>query len=90
MKVFVKKNGDILDYDIDLSKWIVEGDEIDAADVVYDQNSAIEYNGKTLFADRVKIWVGGGIVGESYNFDVFVHTEGGRTKEVNIMITVID
>lgn len=90
MKVFVKQNGDRLDYDIDLSKWMVEGDEVDSADVVYDTDSDIVYVGKTLFADRVKLWISGGTVGESYPFDIFVHTEGGRTKEVNILITVIE
>lgn len=88
MKVFLKADGDIVDYDIDLSKWLVEGDEVDGATVIYDETSDIQYNGKTLFADRVKLWIGGGTAGQNYEFQVLVDTEAGRRKEVNMIISV--
>lgn len=90
MKVFKKSDEDVLDYDIDMSDWLEDGDEVDAADVVYDRGSDIEYRGKMLFVDRVKIWIAGGVAGETYPIKVLVHTEGGRIKEVNLIIAVTE
>jgi len=88
LKVFKKSDEDALDYDIVLTDWLVEGDEVDSVETLFPEG--VEYRGKTLFVDRVKVWVGGGTSGETYPIKVLVHTEGGRTKEVNFIIAVTE
>lgn len=90
MKVFKKTDESVLDYDILMGAWLPEGDEVDAAEVVYDQESSLVYQGKSLFDDRVKLWFGGGTPGETYKVKVLLHTEGGRTKEVNFIIAITE
>jgi hypothetical protein len=90
VKVFKKSDEDVLDYDIVLADWLPTGDEVDSATVVYDANSDIVFQGKELFNDRVKVWVGGGTSGNTYPFKVLANTKGGRTKEVNFLIVVTE
>lgn len=90
MKVFKKSDEDVLDYDMVLSDWLPEGDTVDSAEVVIDPEADITYQGKQLFDDRVKVWLGGGTSGETYPVKVLVHTEGGRTKEINFILAVTE
>lgn len=90
MKIFKKADQDVLDYDLVFTDWLPAGDELDAAAVVYDTTSDIVFQGKELFNDRVKLWIGGGTAGNTYPFKVLATTEGGRTKEINFIIAVTE
>lgn len=88
MKVFKKSDEDVLDYDFVFTDWLPEGDTVDDAEVIVPEG--ITYQGKQLFDDRVKVWIGGGTAGNQYAFKLLAHTEGGRTKEINFIIAVTE
>lgn len=87
MKVFQKQPNDHLDYDIDLSDWLSEGDRIQSLDMTSPEGISVTGTG---YSDkRVKVWVEGGTSGESYKFSVLVYTNT-RIKEVDFMIVVVE
>lgn len=90
MKVFKKSDEDVLDYFLDLSNWIPESDAIESVDVVYDTTSTLDYRGHNFSEDSIKVWFGGGTMGNQYIVKVLAHTEGGRTKEINFMLVVTE
>ena len=85
MKIFTKQPRDHLDYDIDLSGWMAQGDEVKNIEVLAPEG--IEVTGSGFGPDRVKLWVAGGETGKSYKFSVLVYTLA-RIKEVDFMMIV--
>lgn len=86
-----KQPTDQLDYDIDFSKWLPEGDlittvtaEVDPADT-----ELVVLSAGVSEAD-VKVWLGGGRDGSTYKVTVVVATTGGRIKEVDFKVRVRD
>lgn len=88
MKTFRKQPRDHLDYDIDMSAWLPEGDEVEAVEIV-DAPKGIEVSQTAIAPDRAKLWIRGGTSGQSYKFTVLIHTES-RTKEVDFLIVVTE
>lgn len=87
MNTFMKQPRDYLDYDIDLTDWLYEDDQIQ--DVVVEGPDGIELNKVAIMPDRVKFWISGGTSGESYKFSPLIYT-GSRTKEVDFLIIVVE
>jgi hypothetical protein len=87
MKTFSKQPRDHLDYDIDLSEWLEEGDRIQQVQV--EAPSGIELTSVGYSDTRVKLWVRGGTSGQSYKFSPLIYTDS-REKEVDFMIVVVD
>lgn len=87
LKVFNKQPGDHLDYDIDLTEWLPEGDHIQSVDVI--TPSGIELVSHVIQGMIVKLWIRGGTDGETYKFTVHVNAIN-RVKEVDFMMVVTD
>lgn len=87
MKVFQKQPNDHLDYDIDLSDWLAEGDEVVSVEV--EAPEGIEVTQTSIEPDRVKLWIDGGTTGNSYKLSPLIHTQS-RVKEVDFIIAVVD
>ena len=87
MKLFRKQPRDQLDYDIVLTDWLSEGDEVTAADV--QAPDGIEVTQIGIEPDRVKIWIKGGKSGQSYKFSPLIFTNS-REKEVDFIVSVTE
>ena len=90
MNLFQKQPGDQLDYDIDFSDWFPDDDSItgvtaesDVPDDLTIVSASVASSGLT-----VKIWVAGGVNGETYKITATVSTAGGRIKELEFKIRV--
>lgn len=88
MKTFQKQPRDSLDYDIDLSDWLYEGDRIQSVEAV-EIPEGITLGQIGYSEDRAKVWINGGESGESYKMTFLIHTDS-RTKEVEFIIVVVD
>lgn len=85
MKIFTKQPNDHLDYDIDISDWLAEGDFIQSVEVA--TPDGIELTQVGYEQTRAKLWIKGGTAGESYKFSPLIYTNS-RVKEVDLMIVV--
>jgi len=87
MITFYKDPGDIQDYDISFANWAAAlGDTLQSFTVV--APSGITTVSSSRSGSVVKIWVDGGLSGESYTYSVSVTTVGGRTKWYKFIVEV--
>ena len=84
-----KQPGDNLDYDIDFTDWLVDGDSLVTASAVADDNS-ITIGTVQVIPPLVKVWLSGGEAGMSYKINVTVSTAEGRVKEVAFNLRVAE
>jgi hypothetical protein len=82
-----KRPDDRLDYDIDFSRWLTVGDAIAS------HLTAISAGGVTIDASdhtdtAVKVWLVGGVDGETVHVTVEVTTVQGRTKEICFRVRI--
>lgn len=82
-----KQPGDTLDYDIDFGDWLVEGDSLVAATATASPDGLVIGDVERL-PPLVKVWLSGGVDGESYTVTVTVTTADGRVKTVNFNLRV--
>lgn len=88
MKTFQKQPRDHLDYDIDLSDWLYDGDRVQSIEMVeVPDGITVTQTGHT--EDRAKVWLEGGTDGESYKLTLLVYTNS-RIKEVEFLIIVVE
>lgn len=87
MKTFRKQPQDHLDYDINLSDWLSEDDEVVA--VTAAAPDGVELTQTSIEPGRVKLWIRGGTSGQSYKFSPLIHTKS-RVKEVDFLIIVAE
>lgn len=83
-----KTPGDLLDYDIDFSKWLIEDDQL--IDASATSSGALEIVSTEIFGQLVKVWLSGGEAGISYVVMVVATTGAGRVKEVQFNIRVAE
>lgn len=86
--ILVKQPTDQLDYDLDLSKWMPDGDEI--LSVTHSVEPAGSLVVDTLHVKDldVKVWLSGGEDGKTYVVSILVGTREGRVKEASFKIRV--
>ena len=89
MDSFYKQPTERLDYDIDFTDWLPNGDAI--ITTVASSNPT----GLTIVitdADTIipKLWVSGGVNKKTYVVSTLVATNQGRTKEVNFKLKIKD
>lgn len=84
-----KQPGDRLDYDIDFTKWMTDGDTLSLATAVSD-DPALVVEAQQVIPPLVKVWVSGGEAGKSYKVTVTVTTTAGRVKEVDFNMRVME
>ena len=84
-----KQPGDRLDYDIDFTKWMVDGDLLSLATVEVDDPTLIA-EAPQVIPPLVKVWLSGGEAGKAYKVTVIATTIEGRVKEVDFQMRVVD
>jgi len=90
-----KDDADRRDFDVRFDRWLPEGDLIvDAeANIQGDNNGATPLTIETITIDTdskiVKVWMAGGVAGETHRIEVTVTTQEGRIKTAcfNLRIT---
>ena len=89
MDSFYKQPTERLDYDIDFTEWLPNGDAIITTAAI-----SIPVGLTIAITDAAtiipKVWVSDGLDKESYVVSVTCETNQGRTKEVNFKVKVKD
>lgn len=92
-----KQPADVLDYDIDFSKWIISGDNIEHINVDITRNdgsviTADDLAVKAVFNNDpvIKVWLEKGVDGEAYKVEITITTVEGRTKQVELRARLRD
>jgi len=89
MNTFTKQPADVLDYGVDLTKWLVTGDTVSSS------SAAVSPSGLTISVtngttSEPKVWASGGANGTEYQITLTVVTTGGRTKEFEFKLVVVE
>lgn len=79
--IMKKAPDDQLDYDVDFSRWLDDGDTITTADAAVQPTGELTISSVQVHGAVVKVWLAGGKPSASYTVDVKVATTGGRIKE---------
>jgi len=95
---FVKQPAETLDYDIDFTEFLSDGDTLCAAGdppVPSPKNVTVTPTGMTLGPTyvtdngmRIKQWLSGGIDGQKYKVTVTATSNAGRIKQIEFVIRV--
>lgn len=85
-----KAPGDVLDFDIDFSRWLPDGDEVQGATSAISGTGTLAVDSIEWSVDTVKVWLSGGADGEGYVVTVTMTTALGRTKEFCFQLKVKD
>lgn len=89
--VFFKRSVDQLDFDIDFSRWLPDGDTIQSATATVETGESMVSVPQVLVdGDTVKVWVIDGLTGKTASILVTVTTTGNRVKQVEFQIRVKD
>jgi len=89
MKIFAQQPLDILDYGINLTKWLTEGDNVISA-TAYSSPTGLNIVVTQETTNTPKVWISGGVDGVEYKVSATVITNGGRTKEFDFKIAVVE
>lgn len=88
---FFKRSVDQLDFDIDFSRWLPDGDTIiNATAAVQPGESMVSVPQVLAQADIVKVWVVDGVSGKTADIIVTATTAENRVKQVVFQIRVKD
>ena len=87
---FTKQPVDVVDYDIDYSEWLSEGDTIESATVTVAPATNLVIDSLFVNDPRIKIWVSGGTNGVTYKVTVTATTADGRVKQDEFRVKVKD
>ena len=90
---FIKQPAELLDYDIDLSKWLTSGDAPSTATVAITcltlaSDAALLNPTKTVSSTGVKVWLSVGTNGYDYKVEVNTTTTGGRVTQDEFIVKV--
>lgn len=78
-EVLFKRSDDVLDYDVDFSRWLASDDAIISTEAEIEGSAAIDAIANS--SSVVKLWISGGTIGETCHVTTRATTSGGRTKE---------
>jgi len=83
---------DILDYDIDYSRWFsAESDSLESIEVDYSGlDQTLNVAAVVSMNNIIKLWIQGGKDGETYTVEVTVTTASGRKKQDELLVTIED
>lgn len=87
-----KQPADQLDYDIDYSRWLPDGDTITTVTTTVEpgEEDHLEVVSASISGTTVKVWLAGGQDGWTYKVTVVIATTGGRIKEADFKVRVRD
>lgn len=88
--VFVKRPDERLDYDLDYERkgWLGAGDSIASINVTIDTTGEVAIDGTDFTGTAVKVWLTGGVAGETAHITVEIVTAQGREKEICFKVRV--
>ena len=93
MATFDKDPNEVLDYGFDWDDsekpWLVSGDVIDSSTWTAD-SSNLTIDSSSTTDTVTKVWVSGGVVGETYKLTNNIVTTGGRTGERSHCVVMRD
>lgn len=90
IKSFTKQPGDRLDYRVQCENWL-DGDEIQRVSATFRSNDAgCTIEAVSHFGTDAIVWLSGGRDGELSQITVQIETRGGRIKEVEFRIRIIE
>lgn len=78
-----------LDYDVDFSRWLTDTDELSTA-VIETENTVAVADQTDVSRTAVKVWMAGGVSGETGKITVRVTTIQGRIKEACFRLKIKD
>lgn len=84
-----KQPVEVLDYDIDFARWLVD-DTITSAEAVITPDGSLSVQTIDVDPTLVKVWLTGGDSGVTYKVEVTVQTAGGRVGQVEFKVRVKD
>lgn len=84
-----KQPVEILDYDIDFARWLVD-DTITAAVAEVTPTGTLTVQTIDIDPAYLKVWLAGGNDGITYKVEVTVDTAGGRRGQVEFKVRVKD
>lgn len=89
--VFFKRSVDQLDFDIDFSRWLPDGDAIQSATAAIEPgDSMVSVPQVQVNGDTVKVWAIDGVSGRTASVLLTATTIGNRVKQVEFQIRVKD
>ncbi|MGX0136352.1 phage fiber-tail adaptor protein [Cupriavidus metallidurans] len=89
--IFGKTPGEQLDYDVDFSRWMADGDTIIAATAKVEQpESLVSVAQVVVQPASVKVWLVDGLAGKTATVVVSATTAQNRVKEAEFQIRVRD
>lgn len=83
-----KRPDDRLDYDVDFSRWLTTGDEIESVTVEINDGATMQIDDHDFTPSAVKVWLSGGADGETATITVEATTAQDRVKEICFKIRV--
>lgn len=84
-----KQPVEILDYDVDFRRWLVD-DTITAASVKILPAGELLLNTVDIDPTAVKVWLRGGVSGTSYKVEMTIDTDRVRRGQVEFRVRVKD
>lgn len=90
MQTYTQQTRDELDYDVDFTRWLPDGDTITSATAAPHIEGELEVVAAQAVGGVVKVWIKGGVDGKTYIITVLISTEGGRVKEIEFKLRVKD
>lgn len=96
---FVKQPAEVLDYDIDFSEFLTEGDTIASTgdpptpiggSVVCSPAGLIIGSTFVIQGTTIKQWLSGGVDGQKYKVTITMTSNAGRVKQVEFVVRVKD
>lgn len=91
MDTKTKQPFEVLDYDIDCSRYINEGDAIsNAFAVIKGADTSLYIDKVTWNASTIKVWLGGGTDGVQYKITAYAVSIDGRAVEGDFLMNVKD
>jgi len=87
MNIFSQQPLDVLDYGVDLTKWLNAGDSVTSATATSTPSGLTTFVTQETTSEP-KVWVSGGVNGSVYKITMGIVTLGGRTKEFEFKLAV--
>lgn len=89
--IFQKRPADQVDYDIDFSRWLADGDTVMSATAeVLPTDSMVSAIQVIAQPELVKVWLVDGVAGKTATVTVTATTAQNRIKQVEFQIRVRD
>ena len=85
--VVPKQPVEILDYDVDFSRWL-QDDTIETASAAVVPSGELEVQKLDIDPTLIKVWLEGGQDGSSYKVELTIDTVGGRRGQVEFRVRV--